>query len=178
MKIFIISGKAKSGKNEVAKIIKEYYQKYEQKTVITAYSKYLKIFAHEILNWDYKENDKPRTFLQNIGMDIRNKYGYDFLINRMMEDINIYQDYVQNIVISDARLPIEIEQIKDNYDQVCTIHVIGAENKLTKEQQDHYTEHALDEYNKFDYVIDNNDNIESLKIKVEQILNEVDKNEY
>ena len=57
MKIFIISGKAKSGKNEVAKIIKEYYQKYEQKTVITAYSKYLKIFAHEILNWDYKEND-------------------------------------------------------------------------------------------------------------------------
>lgn len=178
MKIFIISGKAKSGKNEVAKIIKEYYQKYEQKTVITDYSKYLKIFAHEILNWDYKENDKPRTFLQNIGMDIRNKYGYDFLINRMMEDINIYQDYVQNIVISDARLPIEIEQIKDNYDQVCTIHVIGAENKLTKEQQGHYTEHALDEYNKFDYVIDNNDNIESLKIKVEQILNEVDKNEY
>lgn len=178
MKIFIISGKAKSGKNEVAKIIKEYYQKHEQKTVITAYSKYLKIFAHEILNWDYKENDKPRTFLQNIGMDIRNKYGYDFLINRMMEDINIYQDYVQNIVISDARLPIEIEQIKDNYDQVCTIHVIGAENKLTKEQQGHYTEHALDEYNKFDYVIDNNDNIESLKIKVEQILNEVDKNEY
>lgn len=178
MKIFIISGKAKSGKNEVAKIIKEYYQKHEQKTVITAYSKYLKIFAHEILNWDYKENDKPRTFLQNIGMDIRNKYGYDFLINRMMEDINIYQDYVQNIVISDARLPIEIEQIKDNYDQVCTIHVIGAENKLTKEQQGHYTEHALDEYNKFDYVIDNNDNIESLKIKVKQILNEVDKNEY
>jgi len=95
-----------------------------------------------------------------------------------MEDINIYHDYVQNIVISDARLPIEIEQIKDNYDQVYAIHVIGAENKLTKEQQDHYTEHALDEYNKFDYVIDNNDNIESLKIKVEQILNEVDKNEY
>mgnify|MGYP002658433571 FL=1 len=41
-KIFIIAGKAGTGKNEVAKILKEIYQDKNKPTINVAYASYLK----------------------------------------------------------------------------------------------------------------------------------------
>ena len=46
MKIFLISGKSQSGKGEVARIIKNYYNQKHQKSIITEYSKYIKLFTN------------------------------------------------------------------------------------------------------------------------------------
>ena len=109
MKIFIIGGKSGSGKGEVAKLIKEYYIYKIEESVITNYSKYLKLFATELTDWDGNPATKPRTYLQEIG-DVVRKYDNNFLINRMIDDINIYKKYVNNVIISDARLPEEIDE--------------------------------------------------------------------
>ena len=67
MTIFLIAGKSGSGKSTVAKIIKDYYEEKKQKTIITQYSKYLKIYAKEMLGWNGDDQKKPREFLQEMG---------------------------------------------------------------------------------------------------------------
>ena len=61
------------------RIIKKYYDTKGQKTMITEFSKYLKMYAYEFLG-SYDESNKPRKFLQELGDEVR-KINNDFLIN-------------------------------------------------------------------------------------------------
>ena len=72
IKIIILSGKARSGKDEVADIIENYYKNKNVKKLSYAY--YLKQYVKNISNWSGTEDDKPRELLQTIGIDlIKNK---------------------------------------------------------------------------------------------------------
>ncbi|MGM9834240.1 MAG: hypothetical protein ACI31M_00460 [Bacilli bacterium] len=170
MKIFMIAGKSGSGKDEVAKIIKEYYESINKKTVITRFSKYIRLFAIEMLDWDGKEETKPRKFLQDFGQLVRD-FKPRFLLDRMLEDINLYRKYYDNVVICDVRLINEIETFKTEVDDVVTIHLLsnGSRNKLTDEEKKHITEVELDSYKNFDYELVN-DYESDLKDKVFAIL--------
>lgn len=173
MRIFLVAGKAGSGKGEIAKIIKEYYIYKLESCTITEYSKYLKSFAKELTDWDGNPNTKPRAYLQNLGDQIRsidNKY----FINNMLDDIKIYEKLVNNLVISDVRMPDEIEDIKLNYDNVYAIYVENqfSPSKLTIEEQTHVTETALENYQEFDYILAN-DKLETLKEKVFKYLDTI-----
>ncbi len=166
MRIFLVAGKAGSGKGEVAKLIKEFYIYKLESCVITEYSKYLKNFAKELTDWDGNINTKPRKYLQELGDKIR-KLDNKYFTNNMLTDLEIYEELVQNIVISDVRMPEEIEEIKLNYENVYAIYVENqfSQSKLTIEEQSHVTETALENYGEFDYVLAN-DTRESLKDKV------------
>ena len=159
MKIFVIGGKSGSGKGEVAKMIEEFYIYKLKKCVITEFSKYLKEFAKELTDWDGISKNKPRNFLQEFGSKIRN-YDKYFFTKRMIEDINIYQIAgVDIVIIADARMPEEFEEMKENYDDVYSILVENqfSLSKLTAEQQAHITETALENYNEFDVTFANDD---------------------
>ncbi|MBE6140556.1 MAG: hypothetical protein E7172_03360 [Firmicutes bacterium] len=176
VKIFIISGKSGSGKGEVAKIIKEYYNSISEKSVITEFSKYLKLYATEIINWNQYKEEKPRSFLQELGSNVRKIDPY-FLINRMIEDIKIYElAKIDNIIIADARMPEELEKMKNNYDNVYIINIVNkfCESKLSIEQQKHITENALENYNKYDYVFEN-ETLEELKKEIINYLKGIEK---
>ena len=154
MKIFLISGKAGSGKNEVATIIKDKLSK----TVITSFAKYIKLFALEFTDWDGRDITKPREFLQDMG-DILREVDENFLTKRLIEDFKVYKKEFDNVIISDVRLPNEIEYIKQNCeDEVISIRVnsSGSKRELTVDEKNHHTETDLDNYDKFDYVIENN----------------------
>ena len=60
MKIFLVAGKAGSGKGEVSKIISDYYNKKGYKTVISEFSKYLKLYAKEMIN-------SSKTVIEKLG---------------------------------------------------------------------------------------------------------------
>ena len=173
MRIFLIAGKAGSGKNEVAKLIKEYYIYKLEECAITSYSKYIKNFALELTNWDGTESNKPRDFMQRLGDDMR-KNDPNFLVSNMIKDITIYQKYVENVVISDVRMPNEIEEIKNSFDNVYSFYIVNqfGSSKLTIEQQSHITEVALEDYPDFDYIIANDD-LSRLKEKVFATLDKV-----
>lgn len=171
-KIYILSGKAQSGKNLTAKIIKEYCQKNNKKTIILAYAKYLKEYAKNITNWNGREQNKPREFLQQLGVEIQNNIDKNMLINRIKEDIKVYEKYFDTIIISDARYINEIEEIKNNYKNTTTIRIEGKDNKLTEKQKQHITETALDNYNNYDYVIENKTTKQNLKKQINKIMEE------
>lgn len=176
MKIFLLAGKARSGKGEVAKSIKKYYDERNQKTVITEYSKYIKLLAQEMTDWDGNAATKPRKFLQDMGTFIRKNLNMsDFFITRMKDDLKIYEKFFDNIIISDIRFPKEIEEIKKKNLNTYSIFIINEHGNydLTIEESNHETEHALDDYHDFNYIIVN-DEKEILEQKLKEILNELD----
>ncbi len=174
-KIFLIGGKASSGKNTVAEIIKEYYKEKSETTVITSYAKYIKTFAIELLEWNGLEENKPRTFLQDLGSSIREEIHTKYFFTcRMIDDIKIYSNYADNVIVSDVRLPLELSEIKNEYKNVYSIKVNrNKDNNLNEIQKNHTTETSIDKMDDFDYVIENSSSLESLKRVVYSILEEI-----
>ena len=169
IKVFIISGKARSGKGTVAKIIEDYYK--EKKCITISFAYYLKDYVKRITGWDGSENTKPRELLQQLGIElIKNKIDNKLLINRILQDIEVFSYFYDIIIISDARLVDEVESIKIVYSDSISIRVNRNEdNNLTLSEKNHITETGLNDYNNFDYIIDNT-NYNKLMNDVENIL--------
>lgn len=173
MRLFIIGGKANVGKNTLAKFIKEYYDEKNEKSIITEYSKYIKLLADEMIDWEAKKK-KPRKFLQDLGEEYRKINGANIFIERMKDDILILQKYYQNIIICDARLIPELTLMKTKYPKCYTIHLKSKRgNNLTKEEKEHITETELEKYNNFDYELVNSD-LKKLKTDIYYILDDID----
>ncbi|HAB66901.1 MAG TPA: hypothetical protein DCE23_05995, partial [Firmicutes bacterium] len=142
MKLFLIAGKAGSGKNEVADIIK----KNLNNSIVTGFSKYIKLFALEFTNWDGRDFHKPRAVLQSIGDTLRS-VREDFLTKRIKEDLLVYKKLgIENVIVSDVRLINEIEYFKKEKDiEVITIRVNTKTSKknLNESEKNHRTELEL-----------------------------------
>lgn len=165
--IFVLSGKAKSGKNLIADKIENYYK--NKRCIQISYAFYLKNYVKNIYDWSGSEEDKPRELLQKIGIDlIKNKIDSNLLIRRVCEDIKVYSYFYDIIIITDARLKDEIEIPKRLFNNVVTIRIdsIYYDKKMTIEQMNHITETNLDNYNKFDYVINDFDKLEEILSKI------------
>ncbi len=165
--IILIAGKARSGKNTVSKILESEFIKEKKEVIISPYTKYLKEYIHNITDWNIEdENNKPRDLLQKLSSElIKEKLGLEnIFINRQIEDIKIYSYFKDVIIINDVRFPKEIDTIKNIFTNVVSIQVKRSNyiSGLTKEQLQDVTETSLDNYNNFDYIIENDD-IESLK---------------
>ena len=174
-KIYILSGKAGNGKNKVASYIGSIFENDTKRTINLSYASYLKEYAKNILGWDGNEETKPREFLQQIGVElIKNTIDSRMLVKRIVEDIKVYSYFYDVITISDARFPEEIEAIRENFSNVIVIHIHGLEDKnnLTYLEKKHATEISLDNYNDYDYDIDNSGTLEELKNRVEDIIKE------
>jgi len=175
-KIYLLSGKAKSGKNEVSKIITNYYK--NKKCITLSYSYYLKDYIKRITDWNGEEETKPRELLQQVGIElIKNKINDKLLINRLIEDIEVFSYFYDIIIVSDARMLEEIEIPKLKFNNITTIRINrnNIDNNLTLSEKNHITETDLDDYTNFDYIIDNDKDYNNLKeeiIKIMEVENE------
>ena len=172
-KIYMLAGKARHGKDTTGEFIKEYYEKKGKKVVTLQLSSPLKYYANKVLGWDGNEETKPREFLQKVGTDIiRGQIDEKFLIKRLIADIKVLSYFCDIIVVTDVRIPLEFEEIEKEYDNVVKVLVrrTNFETVLTGKEQKHLTETALDTYSNYDYIIENDSTLESLKSKVEKLL--------
>ncbi len=171
-RIFILSGKAKSGKDVCANVLEKQYQ--EKKVIKLSYAYYLKEYIKKLGFWDGKEENKPRTLMQEFGISfLQEKIEKNFLINRMLEDIKVYSYFYDIIIITDARLKEEIEIPKKVFNKIVTIRIQNEkENSLTEKEKSHITETNLDTYPNFDYKVSYNKNIEEQIKEIKESLNE------
>lgn len=171
-KIYLISGKARHGKDTFSGYLKEVYESHGKKVIITQLSKYIKYYAREITGWNLTEEDKPRELLQTLGTGIiREKLGKDDLfINRMIDDIDIFSCFYDAIIISDVRLKKEIDDLRIVFPDLVSINIFrpNFDNGLTEEQKNHKTEIDLDDYDKFNEQVINT-TLEELKQNAENI---------
>ena len=174
-KIYLLSGKARHGKDTTAEFLKKFYEADGKKVIYSRAGKYIRFYAMEMTDWDGSEETKPRELLQELGTDvIRNKLNKgNMFIERQLDDIEIYSYFYDAIIVPDIRLPREIDSIKEKFDNVVTIKVerINFETNLSGKEQKHSTETAMDSYEDFDYEI-TNDTLEKLKEDVYKIYQE------
>ena len=158
MKIYLICGKAKSGKNTVSRIMKNELEKGNNSVCEIQVTRTIKGYAKDYFNWDGNEESKPRKLLQDLGNRIREKDKY-FHINRLCSDIEILSDYFNVFIVNDVRFPFEIEEVKNRFTDVVSIGVEMDNyiSPLTDKEASDITEHALDDYDLYDYKIINKD---------------------
>ena len=166
MKIFIIAGKAKCGKNTFGEFLREELKEYGYKPCVMQITDPLYRYAENYFDYDPNSDEKPREFLQKMGIEvIKEKLGKKtFLLDRLSEDIDILKEFFDTFIITDARFPEEIKYFKDKYDKVCSIKLIrnDYDDMLSDEQRAHVTEVAMDDYEDFSYILEN-ESLDSLK---------------
>ncbi len=173
MRIYLLCGKARHGKDTTALLLKEELEKRSKRVLILQYSYYIKEFAKKISDWDGSDETKPRTLLQELGTDIiRNKIDNLFFIKRLMDDLKVYEFYFDEIIISDVRFKEEIVNPKKVYKDVLAINIIrpNFDNQLDAKQSMHVTENGLNNFTEYDYVINNEKDIEHLKNEVRKLV--------
>ena len=159
MKVFVIGGKARCGKNTFGEYLKEQLKDYGYKPCIMHITEPLYGYARNYFDWDEKEDEKPREFLQKMGIEIiREKMGKkNFLLMRLMEDIDILRNFFDVFIIVDARMKDEFQTLKKAYADVVTIKLErhDFQTDLSEEEKNHITEQELDTFQDFDYIIEN-----------------------
>lgn len=171
-KLYIISGKARHGKDTFSGYLKEAYEENGKKLIVTQLSKYIKYYAREMTGWNLTEEDKPRQLLQELGTSvIREKLGKeDLFIKRIIDDVEVFSCFYDAVVVSDVRLRKEIEDLRKAFPDLISIHIERPDfdNGLTEEQKRHKTEIDLDGYDNFDVKIINT-TLDKLKEDAEKI---------
>lgn len=172
MKLYLICGKARAGKDTFARLIKQEEEKDNNKVCILKLTAPLYSWAEDYFNYDKEKDEKPRELLQTLGFDIlqlklKKK---DFLLDYLITTIEVLDDYYDVGLITDGRLVHEIEVLKEKYPNIKTILLTNKkDNKLTNKEKNHQTEIDLDDYKDFDYIVENKD-IESLKLEALKIV--------
>jgi len=167
--VILISGKAGSGKGEVANkfmtLLNEI--KYILK-VRTSFANNVKGAAKNYFGWDGVKDVKGRKLLQNIGNTGR-EYDENLWVASALEDVFSSTFLPVNvIVIDDWRFPNEAEYLKKQY-KVWKIRIISdkfSSLKGTPEAND-ISEISLDNYDGFDIELVNNGTLEELNKLVE-----------
>ncbi len=171
--IYLIGGKARSGKTTFGNFMKEEFMKNGKKVASLMYAEYIKNYAKDHFGWDGTEENKPRELLQKLGTDIIRKglNKPNFLINRLCEDIEILSYFFDIIIVDDVREKDEIVIPKLLFQKVISIKITreNRDDLMTEEQRQHPTEVLLDNYNKFNIVVENDGSLDELKYKSEKI---------
>lgn len=188
IKIFLISGKAESGKNTVADFIANHYTSLnlEGNTLVKDFA-----FADEVkeiacrLGWDRRKDLKGRELLQQIGAWGR-YYNKDFWVqkvaNLMLRDITSLNRKVKNIIfcITDVRYPNEVSFIEKFFDGYKDVKVYkirierDKENHLTVEQRNDSSETSLDSFKGWDKIFVNDKHLSDLDLEVVNWLKTLD----
>ena len=169
-----ISGKMCSGKSTIAKLIKEYDNRYE----IFSFGKKIKILANELFGMDLENKD--RTLLIQVASKFREI------------DINVWANYIINqtkdkeyCIIDDLRFQNELELLEQNGWKIIQLNINEdlqlkrIKNLYKEDYKDHIkNKNHLSEKNKLKFkveplVIDSSNNLDTIKeIIIKNIFNE------
>jgi hypothetical protein len=178
--IFLISGKAESGKDTVSNLLMKHLKCGDMWTMHIADN--VKRVARNTFGWDNKKDERGRQLLQMIG-DGGRQYNPDIWIEYFLYDLDNmisgnmeygYQDFA--VTIPDVRYKNEVLKLLDychKRDYNCvTIRVErpNHENKLTEEQRKNSSETELDDWGIWDYKIINDSDLKALERVVLNLL--------
>lgn len=174
MKIVLISGKARHGKDSLAAFMKEDLEKQNKKVLITHYADLLKFICANYFNWNGKKDAEGRQLLQYIGTDKIRAVDPDTWVMFIIKILKIFPDTWDYVLIPDCRFVNEVSLMKKNFNdiKVIRIHRPNFINDLSEEQKNSESETALDNYT-FDYVICNDSTLDNLKLKAEYLVEDI-----
>ena len=176
-KLFLISGKAESGKDSFYHLATEIREEDSNDAFARlSFGDEVKSVAYKAFKWDGKKDVKGRRLLQWLGDGAR-EYDENIWITRTIEHFGALKHGENSkVFFTDCRYPNEIELVKQYGEmwgyKVITVRVNRPNHvsKLTETQLLNTSETALDNYT-FDYVLENVGTLEEYKEKVARVLN-------
>jgi len=169
--IFLISGKAMSGKDSTANLLKE---KINGKSLIIHNADYLKYIAKEYMGWNGQKDKQGRALLQNLGTEkVRMGLGKPlFWVEKSCDVIDILKDDYDYFLIPDTRFRNEVFLPNARFPSCVTsirVERLNFYNGLTEEQQQHLSEIDLDNFD-FDYRVISENGLDNLEIEVDKLI--------
>ena len=170
MKIILLSGKARSGKDSAANMMKSKLEAKGKKVLIAHYGDLVKYTCKTFFGWNGEKDEQGRTLLQVIGTDRIRAKSPNFWVDYIMDILSIFENEWDYVLIPDTRFPNEIDLMKNTFDDVTSVCVVRTNfiSPLTEEQRNHKSETALDD-RIFDYYLVADD-LEKLERKVDVFL--------
>ena len=156
MKVICISGKARHGKDTLAKYLEDGLQFQSKRVLIAHYADLVKYVCRVFFKWDGVKDERGRTLLQYVGTDrvraVSPDYWADFIVNIL----SMFKDEWDFVIIPDTRFPNEVELLEHYGFDVSLVRVVRPDfdSGLTEEQKQHPSETALDDY-VYDYIVEN-----------------------
>lgn len=191
LKIILIAGKKQSGKDTVSKYLSEKYNylqlsfAQELKRQATHYVSDIfrdsknKLFSLDFEDEEfkkqvipYKYNTKKRTYrelLQYFGTEFVREFFDDSIWAKIVVDKIKKFDYWDKFVISDFRFKNEFNTLRDSLSNDYKIVTMRVDRFNADTKDIHISENDLNDFD-FDYILENNDTLESLYNTVEYIL--------
>lgn len=162
MKVILLSGKARHGKDTVATMMKEALEDDGYNVLVTSYADLLKYICKQFFGWNGKKDEAGRGILQYVGTDVVRSQEPDFWVDFILKILKLFPDEWDYVIIPDCRFPNEIDVLRDAGLDVTHIRVIRQDFKspLTLEQQKHLSEVALDHYHPDEYLLNDGDLID------------------
>lgn len=170
MKVVLISGKARHGKDTLAGMLKNHLEDEGYRVLIAHYGDLVKYVCEKFFDWDGNKDEAGRTLLQYVGTDIVRKQNEDFWANFIKDILTMFSHEWDYVLIPDTRFVNEVECFNGNFDSsLVRIYRPNYDSGLTPQQLSHPSETALDDY-KYDCYVVNDGNLQDLKNKVPEIL--------
>lgn len=179
----ILSGKSGAGKDMLAQFMKEELEKHNMRVLIIHYADALKWILKDYFNWDGKKDEVGRTLLQRVGTDIvrATHPGYwTGIVVGLIQSLEPYSDF-DVAIVPDARFSNEIDIALENLQNCVAVRIERTNTdgtewinpQLTEEQRQHPSETSLDCYG-FDYIIHNDEGLETLRESGHTLLVDLD----
>lgn len=174
MNIILVSGKAQSGKDTFANILKSELSGKGQKVLIAHYADFLKFILSKYFDWDGQKDEKGRTLLQFVGTDVIRKKDPNFWVHTVITILKLFPNTWDTVIIPDCRFPNECLRMKEEFNgpdnKVMLVKMSRqATGGLLGEQLKHVSETAMDNV-LADIQIDNNGTIEDLQVHAMNII--------
>lgn len=146
IKIILFSGKAECGKTTASKMAMDSLTRLGYRVVKLSYAEYVKQTAKMLFGWNGEKDEAGRELLQWWGTDKVRAQSPDFWVDTVIRLVGVIDDMYDFVVIDDVRFENELNRW-GNY----TTYSIRVErpdhiSALTKEQLEHISETALDNY--------------------------------
>lgn len=179
-KIFLISGKAGSGKGEVGNVLERELMKDGYPVLIISFGDAVKDALTRYYDWDGHKDQHGRAMLQKLGTEQVRAMFPDFWAEHVAKLIAATRKDFVYVIIPDWRFVNEFEVINDYNTDVTTIRVERYNEdgtqyvnpNMTPEQREHVSETELDKF-PFDYVIENRGSLEELEDNVLAVLEDL-----
>lgn len=178
--VFMISGKAGSGKGEVANALQKELEKDGYPVLRIAFADAVKDCLKRYYDWDGVKDEHGRALLQNLGTDKMRATFPDFWAEFVAKFIVVTQKDWLYIIIDDWRFVNEFDIINDYNSDVITIRVERFNEDgspyvnpdMTPVQREHESETQLDKF-PFDYIIENHGDLVELQDNVLAVLEDL-----
>lgn len=189
MKLFLISGKAESGKDTLHTIGEQYVRAMYPKLVPIriAFADAVKQCAKD-MGWDGNKDDNGRSGLIMIGDGARKYFDSLIWVKKAINKLEVldYTSPCENrpctediVFITDCRYPNEVDMLKEwalkHGHSAYAIRIERPDHvsKLTHEQLINESETSLDDYGQWDIIVENKGTYEDFVGSVETVIDHV-----